>query len=136
MNISLYSVLHKVFCQDFVIFFIFRHTLYSFLGVLVRFFIQCFNIFLLLTTFFTHITQQNWQIRGQIGSPETPLSDLGKSAYVKYWKSTLLKCLNENPDATIEELSKETCMTQVKSKMIFIIPNTQFNFNKKCKILV
>jgi len=52
------------------------------------------------------------KILGQIGSPETPLSDLGKAAYVKYWKNTLLKCLNENPDATIEELSKETCMTQ------------------------
>ena len=78
-------------------------------------------------------------MRGQIGSPETPLSDLGKAAYVKYWKNTLLKCLNENPDATIEELSKETCMTQVKVKLFlplifqYLI---QISFNKKCLTFV
>lgn len=47
---------------------------------------------------------------GQPGSPEKPLSDLGRLSYMAYWRSVVLECLHEVPDRqiTIRQLSKLT----------------------------
>uniref|UniRef100_A0A7N6AZH6 Histone acetyltransferase n=1 Tax=Anabas testudineus TaxID=64144 RepID=A0A7N6AZH6_ANATE len=47
---------------------------------------------------------------GQPGSPEKPLSDLGRLSYMAYWRSVVLECLHEIRDhqITIRHLSKLT----------------------------
>ncbi|XP_050965615.1 histone acetyltransferase KAT6A [Labeo rohita] len=47
---------------------------------------------------------------GQPGSPEKPLSDLGRLSYMAYWRSVVLECLHEIRDRqlTIRKLSKVT----------------------------
>ncbi|XP_062874327.1 histone acetyltransferase KAT6A [Trichomycterus rosablanca] len=47
---------------------------------------------------------------GQPGSPEKPLSDLGRLSYMAYWRSVVLECLHEVRDRklTIRRLSKVT----------------------------
>ncbi|KAK2837667.1 hypothetical protein Q5P01_014879 [Channa striata] len=47
---------------------------------------------------------------GQPGSPEKPLSDLGRLSYMAYWRSVVLECLYEIRDRqiTIRQLSKFT----------------------------
>ncbi|KAI4890562.1 hypothetical protein NFI96_008281 [Prochilodus magdalenae] len=47
---------------------------------------------------------------GQPGSPEKPLSDLGRLSYMAYWRSVVLECLHEVRDKklTIRRLSKIT----------------------------
>ncbi|KAF7199683.1 histone acetyltransferase KAT6A isoform X2 [Nothobranchius furzeri] len=47
---------------------------------------------------------------GQPGSPEKPLSDLGRLSYMAYWRSVVLECLHELHDRriTIRQLSKLT----------------------------
>ncbi|KAK1154463.1 hypothetical protein AOXY_G28820 [Acipenser oxyrinchus oxyrinchus] len=47
---------------------------------------------------------------GRAGSPEKPLSDLGRLSYMAYWKSVLLECLHRCHDKqlTIKKLSKLT----------------------------
>uniref|UniRef100_A0A3P8ZLZ7 Histone acetyltransferase n=1 Tax=Esox lucius TaxID=8010 RepID=A0A3P8ZLZ7_ESOLU len=47
---------------------------------------------------------------GQPGSPEKPLSDLGRLSYMAYWRSVVLECLHEVRDRqlTIRNLSKIT----------------------------
>ncbi len=51
----------------------------------------------------------------KVGSPEKPISDLGKVSYMSYWSSTLLKLLTNKPWGTeqisLEELSRITCIT-------------------------
>uniref|UniRef100_A0A8C2YDQ0 Histone acetyltransferase n=1 Tax=Coturnix japonica TaxID=93934 RepID=A0A8C2YDQ0_COTJA len=47
---------------------------------------------------------------GQAGSPEKPLSDLGRLSYMAYWKSVILECLYHQHDKqlSIKKLSKLT----------------------------
>ncbi|XP_036065397.1 histone acetyltransferase KAT6A isoform X2 [Onychomys torridus] len=47
---------------------------------------------------------------GQAGSPEKPLSDLGRLSYMAYWKSVILECLYHQNDKqiSIKKLSKLT----------------------------
>jgi histone acetyltransferase MYST4 len=49
---------------------------------------------------------------GQPGTPEKPLSDLGRVSYHAYWKSVLLEYLNDhrNGQLSIEEMSLYTGM--------------------------
>lgn len=54
---------------------------------------------------------------GQPGTPEKPLSDLGRVSYHAYWKSVILEYLATHKDAekdnlqiTIDSISKETGM--------------------------
>ncbi|RWS28222.1 Myst3 protein-like protein, partial [Leptotrombidium deliense] len=47
---------------------------------------------------------------GLAGTPEKPLSDLGKISYQSFWKSSILKFIKEKPCTTIEEISKATGM--------------------------
>lgn len=52
------------------------------------------------------------KLENRIGSPEKPLSDLGKISYRSYWTRVLLEILKkeENQDLTIRELSAMTCI--------------------------
>ncbi|CAO2611650.1 Histone acetyltransferase KAT6A [Lemmus lemmus] len=47
---------------------------------------------------------------GQAGSPEKPLSDLGRLSYMAYWKSVILECLyhQNEKQISIKKLSKLT----------------------------
>ncbi|KAM4749468.1 histone acetyltransferase KAT6A [Rhinophrynus dorsalis] len=47
---------------------------------------------------------------GQAGSPEKPLSDLGRLSYMAYWKSVVLECLHHNQEQqlSIKRLTKLT----------------------------
>ena len=50
---------------------------------------------------------------GQVGSPEKPLSDLGRLSYRSYWSYVLLDQLKElRGTITIRDLSENTCITQ------------------------
>ena len=55
------------------------------------------------------------KIEEKVGSPEKPISDLGKVSYMSYWSSTLLKQLAGRSwgadSVAIEDLSKLTCIT-------------------------
>ncbi|XP_051506773.1 histone acetyltransferase KAT6B-like isoform X1 [Myxocyprinus asiaticus] len=52
------------------------------------------------------------RLEGQAGSPEKPLSDLGRLSYLAYWKSVILEYLHNHPDksASIRRLSRATGM--------------------------
>ncbi|CAH8523340.1 unnamed protein product [Schistosoma margrebowiei] len=45
-----------------------------------------------------------------VGTPEKPLSDLGRLSYRSYWEKVILNFLLENPNCTMNELSKTTCI--------------------------
>uniref|UniRef100_A0A183U0B9 Histone acetyltransferase n=1 Tax=Toxocara canis TaxID=6265 RepID=A0A183U0B9_TOXCA len=45
---------------------------------------------------------------GLIGSPEKPLSDLGKLGYRSYWSWVVLEALERGTKVTISDLSRET----------------------------
>ncbi|XP_058116493.1 histone acetyltransferase KAT8-like [Anopheles ziemanni] len=49
---------------------------------------------------------------GIIGSPEKPLSDLGKLSYRSYWAYTLLELIKDYRTTTIKELSELSGITQ------------------------
>lgn len=46
-----------------------------------------------------------------LGSPEKPLSDLGKISYLNYWKYSILKVITDKDEISIKELSEATSMT-------------------------
>lgn len=47
---------------------------------------------------------------GMAGTPEKPLSDLGKLSYQSFWKSSILKFIKDKETTNIEEISKATGM--------------------------
>ncbi|GIQ88835.1 hypothetical protein KIPB_011175 [Kipferlia bialata] len=50
---------------------------------------------------------------GRVGSPEQPLSDLGKALFLSYWKRRVVQFLStwERPDITIEDIVRGTNIT-------------------------
>ncbi len=44
------------------------------------------------------------------GTPEKPLSDLGRISYQSFWKSTILNYIRDRSRASIEEISSATGM--------------------------
>ncbi|CAH8491001.1 unnamed protein product [Schistosoma turkestanicum] len=50
------------------------------------------------------------KIEQMVGTPEKPLSDLGRLSYHSYWEKVILNFLLENPNCTINELSTKTCI--------------------------
>lgn len=61
---------------------------------------------------------------GQPGSPEKPLSDLGRLSYMAYWRSVVVECLHELSDQqlTIRHLSKITgiCPQDITSTLLHL----------------
>ncbi|XP_052068323.1 histone acetyltransferase KAT6B-like isoform X3 [Mytilus californianus] len=53
------------------------------------------------------------RIEGQAGSPEKPLSDLGKVSYLAYWKSVIIEYLHKYQDArvSIKAIARESGMS-------------------------
>lgn len=49
---------------------------------------------------------------GQAGSPEKPLSDLGRLSYLAYWKSVMVEYLYKQPDKhiSVKGISRATGM--------------------------
>ncbi|XP_054166683.1 histone acetyltransferase KAT6B-like [Oppia nitens] len=47
---------------------------------------------------------------GTAGTPEKPLSDLGRISYESFWKSTIICFIRDRPKTTIEEISLATGM--------------------------
>lgn len=49
---------------------------------------------------------------GQAGSPEKPLSDLGRLSYLAYWRSVILEFLHRHPDkhVSVKGISRATGM--------------------------
>lgn len=44
----------------------------------------------------------------QLGTPEKPLSDLGRISYNNYWKYSILEVIHSKKEASIEEISNKT----------------------------
>ena len=71
---------------------------------------------------------------GQVGSPEKPLSDLGRLSYRSYWSYVLLDQLKElRGTITIRDLSENTCITQqvkflrFRKKQVLSVPKVVLN---------
>lgn len=45
---------------------------------------------------------------GKFGSPEKPLSDLGRISYISYWSWVLIEALRKSNMVIISELSKQS----------------------------
>jgi len=50
------------------------------------------------------------KIEKKVGTPEKPLSDLGKVSYRAYWTRVLLETLSANPNLSIDELARATAI--------------------------
>lgn len=46
-----------------------------------------------------------------LGTPEKPLSDLGRISYTNYWKYSILKVIKEKTEVSIKDISEATNMT-------------------------
>ncbi|KAL3318398.1 K(lysine) acetyltransferase [Cichlidogyrus casuarinus] len=46
-----------------------------------------------------------------IGSPEKPLSDLGRLSYRSYWEYTIFSYLYNHPDSSLSDISSATCIS-------------------------
>lgn len=65
------------------------------------------------------------KIEERVGSPEEPISDLGKVSYMSYWTTTLVRLLDGlpvNTELSIDEISKATSITTAN-----IIENLKFH---------
>ncbi|VUZ55199.1 unnamed protein product [Hymenolepis diminuta] len=52
------------------------------------------------------------KIEGMIGSPEKPLSDLGRLSYKSYWESVIFQYLLKHSTTTIDDICKSTCIAR------------------------
>ncbi|KAB7496682.1 hypothetical protein Anas_09079 [Armadillidium nasatum] len=69
------------------------------------------------------------KLEGVIGSPEKPLSDLGKLSYRSYWTYVLLEILRDYKGIlSIKDLSVTCCNLLFSCELILISSN--FNFAK------
>lgn len=85
----------------------YKHTdIYQFWPVLTHTKALCFCLNLVFLGYL--LTRQE----GQAGSPEKPLSDLGRLSYLAYWKSVILEYLYKHPDKhiSVKGISRATGM--------------------------
>jgi len=58
-----------------------------------------------------HLAYELCLIEHRVGSPEKPLSDLGKISYRSYWTQVLLELLSRGyENVTISDLAKKTAI--------------------------
>ena len=67
---------------------------------------------------------------GLVGSPEKPLSELGRVAYEAYWQSTILQYFSTRTDEKLISLKDISHETGKYEKSISICSNV-FNFEMK-----
>lgn len=60
--------------------------------------------------FLISLSYELTKIEKKVGSPEKPLSDLGKVSYRSYWIRALLEALTENQSLSIDELARLTAI--------------------------
>ncbi|KAM3576661.1 hypothetical protein VYU27_001464 [Nannochloropsis oceanica] len=58
--------------------------------------------------FLISLSYELTKLEHKVGSPEKPLSDLGKLSYRSYWSMVLLSILREAPSASIKDLSQRS----------------------------
>ena len=58
-------------------------------------------------------------MEGQLGTPEKPLSDLGRVSYHAYWKSTVLEYLHDI--GKVPSITIDVSMLGIKNSVLFII---------------
>lgn len=51
------------------------------------------------------------KVENTLGSPEKPLSELGKLGYLNYWKYSILDVIKDKTDVSLKEISEATNMT-------------------------
>lgn len=75
---------------------------------------------------------------GMAGTPEKPLSDLGRLSYESYWKASILEQIRDKPATSVEEISKETGMnvhdissTLQQLNMLFYAENGSVHYEIK-----
>lgn len=62
-----------------------------------------------------------------LGTPEKPLSDLGKISYLNYWRNSILKVIKDKEEISIQEISEATHMTP--NDIITALKESQMLFN-------
>jgi len=60
--------------------------------------------------FLISLSYELTKIEKKVGTPEKPLSDLGKVSYRSYWVRTLLQTLSTNPSLSAEDLARVTAI--------------------------
>ncbi|KAM7540046.1 hypothetical protein Aperf_G00000040182 [Anoplocephala perfoliata] len=61
------------------------------------------------------------KIEGMIGSPEKPLSDLGRLSYKSYWENVIFQYLLTHNNTTIDDICQATCIS--KEDVIWTLQN-------------
>ena len=53
-------------------------------------------------------------IEGRAGTPEKPLSDLGRETYLAWWSQRLIDCIraHKNDCFTLQDMMRETAITE------------------------
>lgn len=66
-----------------------------------------------------------------LGTPEKPLSDLGKVSYLNYWKYSILSVIRDKTDVTLKEISEATNMTI--EDILYALKHHHFIKKKDCE---
>jgi histone acetyltransferase MYST1 len=71
-------------------------------------------------SFLIELSYELSKITGKVGTPERPLSDLGKRTYLRWWLQKILRFLEERTGAvSIQDITNATFILQDDVKMTF-----------------